>query len=216
MELTLKQAAIQAELSVRRLQEAVSSGDLPLHRVAGTTQTVDSAILNAYLRAQAHGRRWAPHTRQAALDLLRGRAVTTLDGSALSRLKSRLRTLPVSALAYHLGASRGWYRYRCADLTRGEVEQVATPTGPSLLSDAAFATGLGLVAGTSDNLYATVTDLDSAEVTLRLIIDSEGDIFLTERTASTLVVSLIDLYLFGDAREFLAAEAALVQRLRAC
>ncbi|MCL2784441.1 MAG: hypothetical protein FWD55_03190 [Propionibacteriaceae bacterium] len=216
MELTLAQAAAGAELSVRRFQEAVSSGDLPIHRVVGTTQTVDSAILNAFLRAQAHGRRWAPNTRQAALDLLSGETVTTLTGSALSRLKSRLRTLPVSALAYHLGASRGWYRYRSTDLPRVEVEQEVIPTGPSLLGDTAYATRLGLVAGPSNNLYATVTDLDSTEATLRLIIDSEGDIFLTERTTPTMVASLIDLYLFGDVRESLAAEEELIRRLRAC
>jgi hypothetical protein len=217
MEVTITSAAHIAGVTARRLQQATASGELPVQRVAGRTQLVDSAILGAFLRQSRAGRRWEARTSRAALDLLGSVASRELAGPELSRLRSRLRRMSAADIAYRLGASANWYRYRSVDHTRDEVAQHVHPTGPSLLDDATQAEQLGLLPGVSSNLYGVVRDLSAAEAELGLILDGEGDVFLVERseTGGT-EEALVDLYLFGDARESAAAAAELERRAAAC
>lgn len=217
MELTLSRAAEMAGVTTRRLQQATASGDLPVQRVAGRTQLVDSAILAAYLRVSRSGRPWESRTARAALDLLGHAETSALAGSELSRLRSRLRRMKAADIAYRLGGTANWYRFRSVDQTHDQIAQQVRRTGPSLLDDRTLADQLGLLPGASGNLYGVVADLSAAEAEFGLILDGEGDVFLTERTGDDGAGEvLVDVFLFGDARESAAAAVELERRAVAC
>ena len=216
MELTVTQAAEVAGLTARVLQQATASGVLPVQRVAGRTQLIDSAVLQAYLRLSRSGRRWDGRTAKAALDLLDAGETRALSGSELSRLRARLRRISAADIAHRLGATANWYRYRSVNHTRDEVARQVRPTGPTLLEDPRLADRLGLLPGGSDSLYGVVNDLSLVEAESGLILDGEGDIFITERIRNGVGAGLVDLFLFGDARESAAAATELERRAAAC
>jgi hypothetical protein len=178
---------------------------------------VDSAILEAFLRLSRSGRRWEAGSAQAALDLLGSAGRGARVEPELTRLRSRLRRMTAADVAHRLGSSANWYRYRSVEHTRDQVAAKVRLTGPSLLADPALAAQLGLLPGASDNVYGVVHDLSTAEAELGLILDGEGDIFLTERSSDGgAAEALVDLYLFGNARESTAAAAELARRAAAC
>jgi hypothetical protein len=216
MELTVSQAAKLAGVTPRRLQQAAAAGDLPVQRVVGRTQLVDSAVLQAFLRLARSGRRWGGRTARAALDLLDHGDTGELAGSELARLRTRLRGMSAADIAYRLGGTANWYRYRSVD-PRGSVAHRVRTTGPSLLAGPGLADQLGLLPGGSANLYGVVGDLTAAEAEFGLILDGEGDIFLAERSGDDGAgATLVDLFLFGDVRESAAAAGELERRAAAC
>lgn len=218
MELTLDQAARLTGVSVRRVQAAVASGDLPLHRVVGRSQTVESTILRAWQRSLSTGRRWNDRVRRAAVSLFDSDNVTVeLSYSEKSRLRRSLRELDSAGMAHRLGASSGWYRYRAVLADRKLLDREVTPTGLSALTPEQLA-GMGLAAGNSRIFYGIADDLNEAESALGLVLDDEGDVLLTDnhRCGTGDLAALANAYLFGSTRESAAAASALERRLVAC
>ena len=217
MELPLADAARIAGVSARRLQQATAAGDLPPHRVMGRTQSVDSAILLAFMRSARSGRRWGPRSRRAVLDLLTEGETDAMNGSELSRLRSNLRHLGAPEIAHRLGATSNWHRYRSLGIARHDLANHARATGPSILADPQWAELLGLLPGPADNVYGIVDDLTAMEAKLDLLVDAEGDIFLVERSGDgDMAEKLVDLFLFGDTRGSAAAATELQRRAGAC
>ncbi len=217
MELTISRAAEFAGVTARRLQQAAEAGDLPVQRVAGRTLLIDSAVLAAYLRTSRPGRRWGSRSAQAALELLDDGRTTLLSGSELSRLRTRLRGLSAADIAHRLNAASGWFRYRSVEDGPGGVLERVRATGPSALSDGGLAEQLGLLPGPAHSVFGVVDDLSRAEIELALVLDGEGDIFLVERVGiGGIAQTLVDIFLFGDARESVAAGAELERRGAAC
>ncbi len=217
MEMTISRAAEVAGVTTRRLQQAAETGDLSVQRVAGRTLLIDSAVLAAYLRTSRSGRRWGHRTARAALELLNDGRTTLLSGSELSRLRSRLSVLSGAGIAHKLNAAAGWFRYRSVGEASAETLAGVRLTGPSALTDERLAEQLSLLPGPASSVFGVVDDLSMAEVELALVPDGEGDIFLAERaSAGGTAQILVDIFLFGDARESAAAELELERRGAAC
>ena len=215
MELTLNQAAEISGHTVRWLQHAAATGDLPLHRVLGRTQTVESTIFRAWMRAQRRGRRWEDRIRLSAISLLEGGS-SSLPASRNSELRTVLRGLDAGGIAHRLGAARGWYRFRSATHSRDEVAKGVMPTASSGL-DADLADRTGLVQG-ADELHGRTDDLESVESRFGLVLDDEGDILLADslRTGTGDLAVLMDLYLFGYSRTAQTAATAIERMARSC
>lgn len=210
-------AAVLAGVGVRRLQQAAAEGVLPVQRVVGQVQLVDSTTLRAFTRASRRGRRWSPRVAQAALELLGEGSTAALEGSELSRLRSGLRVMDAGDIAHRLGAAAGWFRYRSLEFSTEAIADRVELTGPSALRDEQLAARLGLVAGPSVAVFGVVPDLAAAEADLALSVDGEGEVFLAQRDRAGGEVSvLVDMFLMGELRESQAAAAELEGRAVKC
>ncbi len=214
MELTLSQAAKISGQTTRRLQQAAAAGDLPLHRMLGRTQTVESTIFQAWMRAQARGRRWEDTMRLAAISLLDGDGGKAVTAPRRSELRSTLKGLDAGEIAHRLGATRGWFRFRSTTHNRSQVATAVTPTGTSGITDSLSAPLM--MARGEDQLYGRTDDLDQVEAQFGLVLDDEGDIFLADntRTGAGELAVLVDLYLFGDIRSSEMAAHEIGRRAR--
>jgi len=208
MELTLSQAAAEADVSVRSLQRGIQNHSLQASRRIGNHLLVDDIALSVWLRAQGRGRRWNAVTVRAALELLDQGATDLATGTVLSRLKGRLREIPVPQLAYLLGGIQGrWTRYRSADdHLRVHLDLI----GPSK----ADAQQLGLAEEGGWMTFAEAENVADLEFDLGLLRDPSGNIGVIERAKTDgQARTLLDTYLLGDARESALARVALELRL---
>lgn len=149
---------------------------------------------------------------QAAFDLINfGETPSITDALSLSRLKGRLRTIPISQLAYLLGGIGGqWTRYRCAD---PQLKQRVDLIGPSKVDPRQ----LGIAETGGWMTFAETSDRAELAYDLDLIEDADGNFGVVERpSAGGQARILLDTYLLGDARESMLAQHRLGEELRRC
>lgn len=208
LELTLPQVAKQNDVTVRSLQRGIQSGSLQASRKVGSNLLVDDIAVTIWIRAQGRGRRWNESTARAALELLDHGETTWATGTVLSRLKARLRGLPISQLAYLLGGVHGrWNRYRSAhEQLRDHLDLI----GPSKADAQQF----GIAEEGGWMVFAEAVNVADLEFDLGLLKDPSGNLGLVERARSEgQARTLLDTYLLGDARESALAKGALELRL---
>lgn len=147
-------------------------------------------------RSRGRGRRWTPETVRAALELLASGTTDRVQGSTLSRLRSRLRASDAQELAYHVIADRAtlWRALRREDARAAELSGTGAAIAVGITSDAVR--------------YARrerfVQDLDGQTVLLELDTDA------------TEAAEAIVLYAYGDERTSSAARSrieAMIARL---
>jgi hypothetical protein len=193
METVTAAAASQLGVSQRQVQRLARNGRLVSREIAGRTVVAGRSVL-AMSRSSARGRRWEEHTVAAACDLLERGSTERVSGSQRSRLRSRLRTIPLAELAYQVLGDR-------VSLWRSANREESTT---DRLADGLSTTG--------ERLDVKVTH-DAATLTrrLRLIEDTDGDTIVVElETEARGVVEDIVLYAYGDVR----TSGAAGQRIR--
>lgn len=207
MELTTRSAAIGANVSHRSAQRAIVDGSLSPLRLVGRQVLLDDVAVQAWRRSRGRGRRWTPHVRDAALDLLSGTPTQHVTGTVLSRLKASVRGMDAVQIAHAVGGLGAWARYRRLGVIAGH-----DPIGPSQLD----AASLGLSAGEAWMRFIRVDDLASFENTEAVALDADGDLGVVERPADDRIARvLIDAYLLGDVRTAHAAGLKLEEAARA-
>lgn len=205
MEMTVADVARQYGRSRRFVQQAVSSGQLTAHRRLSRQMTIDDISARAWSRSLGRGRRWAPETIEAAMDLLERGETHRLSSSERSRLARRLRTMSAREIAHAAGGTGPWARYRSARSVSAER------IGPS----ATASLDLGLVGGNDWMTFIRTDDLDSFELEHDVVLDPDGDVGVVQRPRDDRRIRvLIDTYLLGDARQSSAAGTALEERAR--
>jgi len=105
MESDTSTAAAQLGLSQRQVQRLARRGRLAHRSIAGGTVVASRSVLAAS-RATGRGRRWDESTVAAACELLQSGRTARITGSQRSRLRARLRTIPLSDLAYQVLGDR--------------------------------------------------------------------------------------------------------------
>ena len=191
-------AAEHLGVSKRQVNRLAQAGLLVTDRLGDATLVSDRA-LEAARRTTGRGRRWAPHTAEAALELIQSSETTLLGSAERSRLRARIRAADASELAYQLlpGRVSLWRRTG------------ATPSTPSAIADR-----LGLAA---DGGLAVIVADDAAHRAraLRLVHDTEGDVLIVEGAdAHRLAWEALGLFAYGGTRESSAARRWLQQQVR--
>jgi len=202
MEMTVQMVAGQSARTDRLVRQAVATGRLTALRNIGRHLLIDDVAATAWIRSSARGRLWAPHVREAAVDLLSTGTTEALHGPELSRLVSRLRSMPVPAIAHAAGGLGAWGRYRGT--------ATGTPVGPSALT----AGRLGIVEGSGWMTFVSVPDLDAFESSHDVVLDADGEVGVLQRPYADDRAArlLLDCYLLGDARISAAAANELQER----
>ncbi|QPZ37494.1 hypothetical protein [Paramicrobacterium chengjingii] len=192
MQLSTEQAAKELGVTARQVRRAASTGAVKATRF-GSSHSVSARQVQVLARTRHRGRNWSDTTRNSALDLLVSGTTNALRGSELSRMKHRIRTANVGALAGQILRDRVSLR-RASGVTRGRSFM------PKLLAE------LGLSSGGGLGILVT-NDAHRVAKQNRLALDDSGDIVIVEgndKHASALEV--FALYAFGDTRESSAAE----------
>ncbi|QOR70536.1 helix-turn-helix domain-containing protein [Ruania alkalisoli] len=217
MELTLKEAAARLGVTPRQAQRLARSGRLQIVGHRGPVALVDDTGLARAASARA-GRLWSPVTAWAAIDSLQSGHTGRLAGSALSRLRHRLRAISAEELvrlcAGRASLWRGNLTRRSSDQLRAEIY----PSGQSLLADPQVAALLGLSGGPAGRTegYVNAGEWKRTQARFGLEADAEGVVLLrisTESPAAGLVSTAVDLVETGTVRERSAALALLEGRL---
>jgi hypothetical protein len=217
MEITLAEAAQRLGVSARQAQRLASAGRLQIVRRVGASYLVDDTGLTR-ADAASRGRVWSARTAWAAVDLLQHGTSDRLTGSALSRLRSRLRHIEAEDLV-RLSADRAsvWRGMQTRRSRDALVQEIAL-SGESLLADRDVASALGLVALTTGRIegYVRQESWDAVVGRYGLEADAEGDVLLhatTEHPTAGVVSCAIDLAERWSARERGAALRFLSERL---
>ncbi|WP_448005391.1 hypothetical protein [Agromyces bauzanensis] len=143
-------------------------------------------------RTTHRGRNWTETGRRAALDLLTNGTTDAVNGSELSRIKRRVRSVEVGALA-------GQILHGHASLRRAASTEAKRRFKPGILGELGLSSGGGLGVLVSEN--ATL-----AARRARLGPDDSGDIVVVEGAeAHRRVLEALALYAYGDTRESAAA-----------
>lgn len=220
MEITVREAAARLGVSERQVQRLARAGRLQIVRRVGSTYLLDDSGMERSAAA-TRGRIWAPVTAWAAIDLLQTGSTDRLHGSALSRLRRRLRECDAKDLT-RLAAGRaqiwrGTQTRRSRDSLRAEVAL----SGESLLTDEQVARQFGLVAGDSGRTEGYVTNDRWPQVRARfgLEADADGEVLVhvtSEAPRVGAVLCALDLAERWSARERMAGLRWLDERLQAC
>lgn len=203
--MTTSDVARYAGLSPQQVNSALRSGAISAARQIGSIRIVDDIAAQAWDRSRSRGRRWTPHVRDAALDLLSGESTTHLAGSQLSRLKRTLRSMTVRDISHAAGGLGGtWARYRMLSERSLEGDRIGPAAFP--------ARDLGIIEGGSMMTFLRVDDLDVFESTNAVVPDAYGDVGVVEREADNRQARrLIDTYMLGSERESAAAARLMLE-----
>ena len=189
-------AAAILGVTQRQVQNAVKDGLLTAHRIGNTLAVYERQVF-ALRRMELTGRPWGRDTVIAALDLLSSSSVTTVRGSQLSRLKSKLSTISDAALAGRVLAGN-------ATLYRATAEQQRSIA--SVLTNQTALVG----GGTS---VIVDHDADRAARTLGLHSDPEGNVVAINGDPRHLdVIEALAFIVYGSTRERSAGSAWLEAR----
>lgn len=189
MELVTRDAAAQLGVSQRQVQRLARDGRVPSRDLAGRKVLAGRSLL-AVSRSTGRGRRWDDSTVAAATELLETGSTERISGSQRSRLRTRLRTISVSELAYQTLGDRvtPWRR-------------TGTAVGEQEREDGLTTTGDGLD-------VHVVTDAQAHARRERLLEDADGTILLVELTTDApSAMADIVRYAYGDERVSAAARA---------
>jgi len=195
MEMDTRSAAAQLGLSQRQVQRLARRGRVVSRAVAGRTIVAGRSLVAAS-RTAARGRRWDERTVAAACDLLDHGETERISGSQRSRLRARLRKIPVANLSYQILGDRVtlWRSTRPATGSPGESVDGLSATGSRLE-------------------VAVLQDAAGFARQTRLLEDADGDTLLVELdTDAPAVIEDIALYAYGDERTSSAARQRIVAR----
>lgn len=189
---TLDAAAILG-VTQRQVQNAVKDGLLTAHRIGSALAVYERQVF-ALRRMKLAGRPWDRDTVIAALDLLSNSTVTTVRGSQLSRLKSRLPTISDAELAGRVLAGN-------VTLFRATAEQQRS-------IESALASQTTLVGGGTSVIVDQ--DADRAARALGLLPDPEGNVVVINGHPRHLaVIEALAYTVYGSTRERSAGSAWL-------
>ena len=195
MEVETSSAATQLGLSQRQVQRLAQNGRIVHRAVAGRTVVAGRSLI-AVSRSLARGRHWNERTVRAACDLLDNGSTEWISGSQLSRLRARLRTMPIAELSYQLLGSRVslWRSTRSVDSVVAQQTDGLSSTG--------------------ERLTVTVTPNTSAFARrFRLLEDVDGETLLVElETDAHATIADIALYAYADERTSSAAHQRVTLR----
>lgn len=183
-------------ITQRQVQNAVKDGLLSAQRIGNSLAVYERQVF-ALRRMKLSGRRWSHETVLAALNLLSGTTVTTANGSQLSRLKTKLRTISDAELAGRVLAGK-------VTLYRATAEQQRS-IGSALTAQTAL-NG----AGTS-----VIVDQDTASTarSLGLHADPEGNVVAFDGSSMhAAVIEALVYTVYGSSRERSSGSAWLKAR----
>lgn len=191
MNATSSEAARELGVSARQIRRHARSGRVMVDRL-GDSAVISPIQIRMMSRTTHRGRAWNEDTQAAALDILALGNTDRLQGSARSRLKHRIRSIEVGALAGQILRGHTTLRSR----TRTDGNQSLTP---------ALVAALGLSAeGGIGVLIAQ--DSGRAARKARLALDPAGDIVVIDGAREhTTVLEALALFAYGDTRESIAA-----------
>lgn len=187
MYLTTAQAAQELGVSQRQVRRFAAAGKIDATQY-GRSYLLSAKQVLSLQRTKQRGRKWSEVTVQSALELLSAGDTELMNGSEKSRLRTRLRTMSVEALADQLLRGRVIFRRSLNDAHRDEYTiEIASELG--LISRG----GLGVLVG--ENVAAQSRRL-------RLVEDFEGNVATVEGSTNyrALFEALV-LYTYGSARE---------------
>lgn len=165
MYLSTSQAATELGVTARQVRRAVVSGRIVATKY-GTSHAISQRQVQALERTAHRGRNWTDAVQKAALDLLATGKTPELSSTERSRLKNRIRSLDVGALAGQILRGRVSLRRAASDeVTRRFVSVLASE--------------LGLSAGGGLGVLVT-HDASRAARRSRLGLDDSGDIAVVE------------------------------------
>lgn len=191
MNATSSEAGRELGVSARQVRRHAHSGRIMVDRL-GSAAVVPPRQIRMLARTAHHGRPWNAETRAATLDFLTQGTTDRLQAAAKSRLKRRIRSLQVGALAGQI--------LRGHTTLRSRVRVDESPSFvPSLMDELGLSVhgGLGVI---------VAPDSGRAARNARLALDPDGDIVvidgLREHTAA---LEALALFAYGDTRENSAA-----------
>lgn len=197
MHLSTTQAATELGVTPRQVRRAVVTGRIVATKY-GSSHAFSQCQVLALERTAHRGRNWTVAVQMAALDLLASKKTSDLTNAALSssersRLKQRIRSMDVGALAGQLLRGRVSLRRAASDEAKSRFV-------------AALASELGLSAGGGLGVLVA-QDASRAARRARLGLDDSGDIAVVEGDeVHERVLEALALYMYGDARECSAAK----------
>lgn len=196
MHLSTSQAASELGVSARQVRRSAAAGRIVATKY-GSSHAFSQRQVQALERTSHRGRNWTHTVQKAALDLLATGTTSDLTNAALSssersRLKHRIRTIDVGALAGQILRDRVSLRRAASDDAKSRFV-------------AALASELGLSAGGGLGVLVA-QDASHAARKARLGLDDSGDIVVVEGDEEhSKVLEALALYTYGDARECSAA-----------
>lgn len=196
MPLSTSQAASELGVTARQVRRSAATGRIVATKY-GASHVFSQRQIQALERTAHRGRNWTDTTQKAALDLLATGKNSDLTNAALSstersRLKQRIRTMDVGALAGQVLRGRVSLRRAASDEAKSRFV-------------AALASELGLSAGGGLGVLVA-QDANRAARRARLGLDDAGDIAVVEGDeVHRKALEALALYMYGDARESSAA-----------
>lgn len=191
MPLSTSQAAAELGVSARQMRRAAASGRMVATK-HGTAHAFSQRQVQARERTTHRGRDWTDTVQKAALDLLATGKTSELSSTERSRLKQRIRSSEIGALAGQILRDRVSLRRASS----GEVKSRFIPVSASELGLSGGG-GLGVL---------VAKDASRVARRARLGLDDSGDIVVVEGDEDhRKVLEALALYAYGDSRECSAA-----------
>lgn len=191
MQVSTSEAAARLGVSARQMRRAAANGRIVAGK-AGAAHSFSQRHIQALERTTHRGRDWSLATQDAALDLLSTGTTAGLSGTERSRLKQRIRSIGVGALAGQILRGR-------VSLRRAANDEIKQNFRAQLTPDLGLSIRGGLAVFVDENVTR-------AARSLRLGLDDFGDIAAVEgKEAHRLVLEALALYAYGDVRENSAA-----------
>lgn len=198
MFLTTVEAAMQLGISERQMRRLVAGGRVSTEKY-GRAYLIPAKQVQSMRRATNRGRDWLTVTQDAALDLLLSGDTTRVTGSEKSRLRGRVRTMSVQALAHQVLRNR-------AELRRETSEVHRNARKLSVASELGLSERGGLAVFVSENAKQEVRRQ-------RLVVDNDGDVVVIEgESHHQAALEVLALFVYGSAREHTAAARWLADR----
>jgi hypothetical protein len=201
MSLSTSQAAAELGVTARQMRRTAATGRIVAGK-AGAAHSFSQRQVRALERTAHRGRDWSVATQRAALDILATGATAELTSTERSRLKQRLRSAEVGALAGQILRGR-------VSLRRAANDDVKERFRARLSTELGLSAHGGLAVLVAQNAARTARST-------RLGLDDSGDIAVIEGDdIHSRVLEALALYTFGDERECSAAAAWLAAAQKA-
>lgn len=191
MYLSTTEAARELGVSARQVRRHAANGRIVSARY-GNAQAVSSRQVVVLSRTAHRGRNWTETGRLAALDLLAKGETDAVEGSERSRVKKRLRSTEIGALAGQILQGHASLRSAASAGAKRRFK-------PTIVRELGLSSDGGLGVLVSENAALAARQA-------RLGPDDSGDIVVVEGAeAHRHVLEALALYAYGDARESAAA-----------
>ncbi|WEO77743.1 hypothetical protein BJQ94_01455 [Cryobacterium sp. SO2] len=191
MHMSTSQAASELGISARQVRRSAANGRIVATKY-GASHAFSQRQVQALERTAHRGRNWTDTVQKAALDLLATGTTTELSSTERSRLKQRIRTSDVGALAGQILRGRVSLRRAASDEAKSRFL-------------AGLASELGLSGGGGLGVLVA-QDANRAARKARLGLDDAGDIAVVEgEEMHRKALEALALYAYGDSRESSAA-----------